>query len=131
MIIGDSIAYGISRQAPQCIAYTKVGINSSGWKRKFLQQVKYKEVSTVIISLGTNDSPSFKTNYELDTIRKNIHANNVYWVLPNPKTHYGKLKDVKFVAKKYGDVVMVNGPWSADNIHPTIQGYRNLSQAVQ
>jgi lysophospholipase L1-like esterase len=131
MIIGDSIAYGISRQAPQCIAYTKVGINSYEWKRKFLAPVKYKEVSTVVISLGTNDSPSFKTNYELDTIRKNIHANNVYWVLPNPKTRYGKLKDVKRVAKKYGDVVIENSLWSSDHIHPTVQGYRNLSQVVQ
>jgi hypothetical protein len=34
MILGDSIAVGISQQRPQCVSYAKVGINSRQYVNK-------------------------------------------------------------------------------------------------
>jgi hypothetical protein len=53
LIVGDSIAVGVSQIRTECQAIVKSGINSSDWNKKHLH--KLKPTKTLIISLGAND----------------------------------------------------------------------------
>ena len=80
LILGDSIAVGISMQRPECTTYAKGGINTWQWNNKYL--IKDLAAKSVIISLGTNDHQYIKTKRELETTRQLIVADRVYWILP-------------------------------------------------
>ena len=53
LIVGDSIAVGVSQVRPECQSIAKSGINSRDWNNKHLH--KLKPARTLVISLGAND----------------------------------------------------------------------------
>ena len=66
LILGDSIAKGISDIRKDCTAYVQSGINSRDWNRKFIN--KPMDGKIVVISLGSNDLRGIDTREELELI---------------------------------------------------------------
>ena len=122
LILGDSIATGIYMAMPWCTAKAEVGINSRNFNRKY---GSIEAVSTVIISLGTNDA-GLDTEAELRKLRTRIKADQVYWVIPahNQDAAYK-------VAAEFGDRLIQTNQLSPDKIHPTMNGYRELAKQIQ
>ena len=125
MIIGDSIAKGVSDVRKDCIAYVQSGINSRDWYRKFYD--KPMGGRTVVISLGTNDPEKMDTFEHLKTVRSMVdHADRVLWILPPIKPHVREI--VMKMADNYGDDVLELAQLSADGVHPTEKGYRAIAK---
>jgi lysophospholipase L1-like esterase len=132
MIIGDSIAVGTSYQRKECVSYSQGGINSAQWN------TKYKDVNLsakiLIISLGTNDHKSIHTFKELSTMRAQVSADKVYWIMPPCndvfcKPHVNEW--VKIIAESRGDVIIKTTKLQKDAIHPSMAGYKELAQQTQ
>jgi hypothetical protein len=131
LILGDSIAKGISDVRKECVAYVKSGINSYDYvNRHVLYTQGNTEAKTVIISLGSNDLKNINTFEELSTLRQLVKADRVYWILPNIKET--KRKDVYDVAKKYNDWIIDARGYdrSADTVHPTYKGYKDMAKEI-
>jgi lysophospholipase L1-like esterase len=135
LILGDSIAVGVSTKRPECVSYSKGGLNTWQWNNKYI--TKDLTARTVIISLGSNDHKYIKTKRELETLRELVQGDRVYWVLP-----HGNLKGsevpieriqqyVHEVADMYQDVVLPIKYPSRDNIHPSDRGYHDLAKATK
>lgn len=135
LILGDSIAVGVSIKRPECISYSKGGINTWQWNNKYL--TKNLSAKTVIISLGSNDHKYVKTRRELENMRELVQADMVYWILPR-----GNLKGsevpidriqqyVNEVAEMYQDVVLPIKYSGKDNIHPSDRGYKDLAEKTR
>ena len=135
LILGDSIAVGISMQRPECATIAKGGINSWSWVNKNITKNLYAK--TVIISLGSNDHKYVKTKRELETIRENVKADRVFWILPQGNLKASEVpieriqEYVNTVAKHYGDTVLPIQYVSSDNIHPTGRGYKTLANQTR
>jgi hypothetical protein len=135
LILGDSIAVGISTQRPECATIAKGGINSWSWVNKNITKNLYAK--TVIISLGSNDHKYVKTKRELETIRENVKADRVFWILPQGNLKASEVpieriqEYVNTVAKHYGDTVLPIQHVSSDNIHPTGRGYKTLANQTR
>jgi lysophospholipase L1-like esterase len=132
LILGDSIAKGISDVRKECVAYVKSGINSYDYvNRHVLYTQGNTEAKTVIISLGSNDLKNVNTFEELDTLRQLVKADRVYWILPNIKET--KRRAVWDVANKYHDwVIDARGhDRSPDTVHPTYKGYKTIAEATR
>jgi lysophospholipase L1-like esterase len=132
LILGDSIAKGISDVRKECVAYVKSGINSYDYvNRHILHTQGNTQATTVIISLGSNDYKNINTFEELDTLRQLVKADRVYWILPNIKET--KRKDVWMVANKYNDIVIDarSHDRSPDAVHPTYKGYKTIAEATR
>jgi lysophospholipase L1-like esterase len=127
LILGDSIAKGISDIRTECVAYTKVGINSYNWNNKYL--TGNLSAKTVIISLGSNDSNDRKTRDELFTLRQNVKADKVYWILPANKSTMREA--VTLVAFEFNDIVLPIPQLSTDKVHPTSKGYSELAKMTR
>ena len=127
MILGDSIAQGISNVRKECTAYVKSGINSYNWNNRNI--VKDLSANTVIISLGTNDPDTMNSFKELMLLRQQVHAKKVMWVMPPIKPMVQDI--VKIVANSYGDVILEIPELSKDKIHPTGNGYRQLAEKTK
>lgn len=134
-ILGDSIAQGISTYRNDCGSATQVGLNTDDARKIFTSQGKL-HFGDLIISLGINDQ--YKSDQDLKqawqnlrTIRQNIDARRVIWILPN--THYAYQNElVKQIASSFGDsYVDVSTFIGRDNIHPTLDGYRNIASALK
>jgi len=125
LIIGDSIAKGIATHRPDCVSYSKVGINSAQWNRKYYN-LNVSAVNT-IISLGTNDK-GVQTELELRGTRAIIKSERVYWILPQ-KIEAQRI--VRMIASDWGDIVLPISKLSADKIHPTVQGYKELAEKTK
>ena len=129
LILGDSIAVGTAQARPECVAYAKVGINSSQYNKKYQQEFIG---NTVVISLGSNDHQYVKTKKELISLRNRIKAEKVYWVMPagNSKTSGVPIATiqeyVEDVANKYKDWIVIIPSLSHDGIHPTSKGYKRI-----
>jgi lysophospholipase L1-like esterase len=132
LILGDSIAKGVSDIRKECVAYVKNGINSHDYVNRLILNTKGDTTAkTIIISLGSNDSPNVETFEELDTMRQLIKADVVWWILPNIKET--KRNDVWEVAKKHNDKVLDSRAYdrSPDHIHPTYNGYREMAKDIK
>jgi lysophospholipase L1-like esterase len=136
LIVGDSIAVGISTVKPECVSYSKGGINSHQWLNQNIQKTPLVAKS-VIISLGSNDHKYVKTESEIRTIRQLTKADRVYWVLPagNLKAsgvdiHYIQSL-VQQIAKEYGDIVLPITRLQKDGIHPSWAGYKELAEKTK
>lgn len=133
LILGDSLAVGVGQIRKECVTYAKSGINSYDYvNRHILYTGSYhKEAKTVIISLGSNDYKSINTYEELLTLRQLVKADRVYWILPAIKDT--KRKNVQKVADKYKDIVIDsrNHELSADRVHPTYKGYKNIASETK
>ena len=81
LIVGDSIAVGTHKFKPECVSYSKGGINSYQWINQNISKLPLN-AKTVIISLGSNDHKWVKTEKELRTLRQMTQADRVYWILP-------------------------------------------------
>lgn len=126
LILGDSIAVGIHDYANHCKRKAEIGINSDTFVRKYIKHDL--SADTVVISLGTNDSPDMLTYRSLHKLRKNIVANKVYWILPIKDT---MARDhVEIVAAENNDIVLKIPYVSKDGIHPSSAGYHRLGELI-
>lgn len=130
LIVGDSIAVGVSQVRPECASIAKSGINSRDWNSKNLH--KLKPARTLIISLGANDL-GINTKGHVRTLRTNVQANRVFWLLPSAKLKPQQVEAVKQVAAEFGDTVISRpeGNISSDGVHPTYRGYKILGDQTQ
>lgn len=129
LIVGDSIAVGVSHFRKECAVIAKSGINTHTWVNKNIS--KDLSARTVIISLGSNDTKNTDTYEDLLAMRFKVDAERVYWILPNIKDE--KRKQVWLVANKFGDHVIDarNVDRSPDHVHPTYNGYREIAQQTK
>jgi len=130
LIVGDSIAVGVSQVRPECQAIVKSGINSSDWNKKHLH--KLKPTRTLIISLGANDL-GINTEGHVRSLRTNAQADRVFWLLPSQKLKPQQVAAVRQVAEEFGDTVIPRpeSNISADGVHPTYKGYRVLGELTK
>lgn len=132
LILGDSIAVGTAMFKKECVSISKGGINSQQYNKKVAGMELYS--NSVLISLGSNDHKWVKTKQELEKLRKNIKATNVYWVLPEGNLRAGGVsideirKTVLEVSDEYGDTVIPIMHLSKDGIHPTGVGYKEIAE---
>ena len=127
LILGDSIAYGVSNIRTECVAYAKSCINSLVWNDKY--QEKIVPAKTTIISLGSNDTFSVKTEIELIALRSRITEGRVFWILPAIKPERQRI--VIKVANAYNDRVIKIPEVSTDGVHPTYNGYKRLGELTK
>ena len=126
LILGDSIAVGIHQYANHCKRKAEVGINSEKFVRKYIKHDL--SADTVVISLGTNDSPNMDTYESLSKLRKKIVAKKVYWIMP---VKFSTARDhVEIVAAENDDIVVRIPYVSKDGIHPSSAGYQRLGEIV-
>jgi lysophospholipase L1-like esterase len=131
LIIGDSIAVGVSQVRKECVSIAQSGINSRDWNRQHLS--KLQPTKTLIISLGANDYSSLKTEDNLREIRKKAQADRIFWLLPSSSLKPTQVDIVKRIANEFGDVI-INRPesnMSPDGVHPTGQGYKELANRTK
>ena len=130
LIVGDSIAVGVSQIRKECVAYAKSGINSHNWNKVYLNRLE--PTKTLIISLGANDL-GVNTEQNIRTLREKANAERVFWLLPSQKLKPDQYRAVKFVAIEYGDTVIPRPERdiSADGVHPTYKGYQVLGELTK
>jgi hypothetical protein len=128
LVLGDSIAVGTAQARPECVSYSKGGINSYDWLNKNVGKSPYI-AKHVIISLGSNDHRGVKTESELNTIRQLTKADRVYWILPAIKPEVQEI--VRRIAVENGDVILPIKDLSTDRVHPTTKGYHQLAEATK
>jgi hypothetical protein len=129
LILGDSIAKGISQVRKECLAYVEVGASSRSWNNRFISKVPVNPAQTVIISLGSNDYEGLNTEVELLALRTRVTADNVYWIVPAIKPE--KQEIIKKLAFQFGDSYVILTKLSPDKIHPTQEGYRRLGEILK
>lgn len=131
LIIGDSIAVGVSQVRPECQSIAKSGINSADWNRRNLQNLR--PARTLIISLGANDYRGINTAQHLRHLRSEARADRVFWLLPSDRLKPAQVQAVKTVAAEYGDTVVPRPEKdiAADGVHPTYRGYRALGELTR
>lgn len=135
LVIGDSIAVGTHMVRPECVSFSKGGINTWQWNNMY--STKDLSAKTVIISLGSNDHKYVKTRKELETTRQLIKGSRVFWILPagNLKAGGVDIKDiqdiVRDIASKNGDMILPISNLQPDGIHPSGKGYKNLAEQTK
>jgi lysophospholipase L1-like esterase len=132
LILGDSIAVGTAQARPECVSYSKGGINSYNWLNKNVGKSPYV-AKTVIISLGANDHKGVKTETELRNIRQLTNADRVYWIDPGQDRKPIAHDAIVRIAKEYGDIILPRPKdhMSADGVHPTGRGYKILGEQTR
>ena len=130
LIVGDSIAVGVSQVRKECVAIVKSGINSSNWNKQHIH--KLQPTKTLIISLGANDL-GVATEANVRTLRTSAKADRVFWLLPSNKLKPNQVKAVELVAREFGDTVIPRPETdiSADGVHPTYKGYKILAEKTK
>jgi hypothetical protein len=130
LIVGDSIAVGVSQVRPECQSIAKSGINSANWNKLHLS--KLQPTKTLIISLGANDL-GIDTEAHIRKLREKAQADRVFWLLPSQKLKPDQVRAVKFVAGDYGDTVIPRPEKdiSGDGVHPTYKGYKVLGYLTE
>ena len=127
LIVGDSIAVGTAHFRPECAVMAKSGINSRDWNEKHYHDQLQSD--TVIISLGSNDLKTLNTFKEIILLRSRIKARRVFWILPANKPQ--KVELIRMVAAEYKDTIVPIPKVSKDQVHPTVQGYRELANSTR
>jgi hypothetical protein len=131
LIIGDSIAVGTKQFRPDCVAFAKGGINSTQWRKQYLEgdQGVLPLANTLIISLGSNDHKGVNTREEISNIRSKVLAKRVYWILPAIKPEVQAI--VREVALGFGDTVLPITRLQPDGVHPSWAGYKELGEKAK
>jgi lysophospholipase L1-like esterase len=132
MIIGDSIAVGVARERPECVAYATGGLNTWQWNKKYAG--KHLSSPSVIISLGTNDHKGVNTFKELMNMRTRVDAQHVYWIMPpcNDKFCKSDINEiVEIIARNHGDTIIGTKRVQTDAIHPSWAGYKELANETR
>lgn len=137
LIIGDSIAVGMEMVRKECVSYSKGGLNTWQWNKRYADKA-LGPAGTVIISLGTNDHKGIKTRTELENTRARIKGQRVYWIMPHDNlypaggVHISVIQGiVTDIAAKYGDIVIGTKRYQKDNIHPSWAGYKELADQTR
>jgi hypothetical protein len=130
LIVGDSIAVGVSQVRPECQAIAKSGINSSDWNKRHLH--KLKPTRTLVIRLGAHDL-GINTDGNLRSLRTNAQADRVFWLLPSQRLKPRQVEAVRQVAAEFGDTVIPRpeSNISQDGVHPTYKGYKILGDQTR
>lgn len=133
MIVGDSIAVGVSQARKECVRYAHSGWNSQRWNKHYLTKAAAQQVGTVIISLGANDHSGVKTEQELRRMRQQLQSHRVFWIGAGADRKPQAQAAIEKIASEYGDTVIARPKehMSADGVHPTGQGYKILGQQTQ
>ena len=127
LILGDSIAQGISSVRKECTAYVRSGINSRNWNNRYMLNSLHAD--TVVISLGTNDSDNMNTFKELLSMRQVVSGRKVMWIMPPIKPAVQDI--VRIIARNHGDIILEIPELSADKVHPTSNGYKKLAEKTK
>ena len=134
LILGDSIAQGISQSRPECMAIVQKGVTSQGFKYEAINRPSFinKSWNTIVISLGTNDYRWDVTETYLRMLRERITADRVLWILPQAKFSRAR-NAVLMVADAHGDqtIEVPEKLLSKDKIHPTATGYKQLAEQTK
>lgn len=130
LVVGDSIAVGVSQVRPECASIAKSGINSRDWNSKNMHRLK--PTRTLIISLGANDA-GINTEANIRSLRTNAQADRVFWLLPSQRLKPRQVQAVQQVAQEFGDTVISRPQTniSADGVHPTYRGYKLLANQTK
>jgi lysophospholipase L1-like esterase len=133
LIIGDSIAVGVSMIRKECISYAKSGWNSAQWNKDYLQKAAAKQYETVVISLGANDLKNIRTELELRKMRETIKGKRVFWISPGMERKPIAQTAIEKIAAEYNDTVLARPAqhMSGDGVHPTMKGYRELAEKTR
>ena len=133
MILGDSIAVGTAMARPECVSYSRGGWNSWQWNKDYLGVATTKSYETIIISLGANDHRGVKTELELRRMREAIKGKRVFWIDPGKDRKPVPHDAIMRIAAEYGDTVLPRPKehMSADGIHPTGKGYKEIAKATK
>lgn len=125
LIIGDSIAYGVSQFEPKCTEYTKVGISPTVFRNSYSHRYPAK-YSKAIISLGSNN-PSSEDNLRdnLYNIHDSVKADKIVWILPHNPVLKQRVKDI---ANHFGDSY-VDFEAGSDKVHP--KSYKKLDDDIK
>lgn len=124
LILGDSIAVGITQHRHECFSHARVGITSKAWNDKFLTRVVGAE--TTIISLGSNDWNADTTLKEIITLREVVKSKRVFWIMPSIKPEIQYM--IETVANMYDDDVLYIRETAKDGVHPTAKEYKRLAK---
>jgi lysophospholipase L1-like esterase len=135
LIMGDSIAVGVSQVRTECVAYAKSGINSRDFYNKnkqFLTKEETIKTGVTIISIGPNDTKQIETLKYANLIRERIKG-KVYWILPSQTKKPEKFEIIKEVAAAWGDTVIERpaDKISPDGVHPTYAGYKEIAEKTK
>jgi lysophospholipase L1-like esterase len=129
LIIGDSIAVGISHYRTDCTVEAKVGIDSEDYVNGLFRHFDLVKAKKTIISLGSNDG--LADSYSPLLALRELITGEVIWVLSsnNIESRYAALT----IAKKYGDSVLDirSYPLRKDLIHPTNKGYKLIAEDLK
>ena len=123
LILGDSIAVGISQYRPECVSYAKVGINSQRWNKTYIHKDLRANITT--ISLGSNDHETIHSFKELLILRESIDSDEVFWVMP--AINKNVQDNIRIIAKAFRDTILYIPELSKDGVHPTSRGYKILA----
>ena len=131
LILGDSIGVGVSYFKKECVSYVKSGINSTNYIKTYTDV--NKKTKSVIISLGTNDTDAVDTYDSLLKLRKSVDAERVVWIVPSKTIKPKQNLIVKRLANEFKDSTLeiADNDLSKDKIHPTGNGYKNISSNVK
>jgi lysophospholipase L1-like esterase len=126
LILGDSIAVGVSRRLPECEVIAEVGINSFDYYNVYVSQVG--NANRYIISLGANDGYT-NTAEAISKLRERLarHA-KVVWLVP--ANNREAIEAVLDLSARYGDntLRLTDFPLAGDEVHPTGTGYNILAE---
>ena len=133
LIIGDSIAVGTAIARTECVSYSKGGWNSWQWNKDYLAKASSQPAKIIIISLGANDHKGVKTEAELRKMRESVKGDRVFWIDPGQDRKPIPHDAITRIAKEYGDTVIRRPKehMSADGIHPTGRGYKEIAEKTK
>lgn len=114
IVLGDSIAVGLSEKLPECARLAEVGLTTAGWFKRYGGVNAYAPQDFVVISLGSNDGNLYAMA-NLRRLRDQVTAKRVIWVLPacNAQARRG----IEHLAAYHADAVVSFEP-GHDGIHP-------------
>lgn len=129
LILGDSIAVGISQMRPECIVQAKSGINSEDYANGLFRHFELIHAKKTIISLGSNDA--YVESYGPMLALRELLKGDVMWILSsnNEESRFAALS----IARQFGDDVVdtMAYPMSPDGVHPTGTGYKMIAEQTK